>query len=91
MSRSFVVIVWLVLSGSSFLGFAVVGTGALIAGDPGAIQIGLLLWVIGTICAFVGTFFALRRASWAAIGCALPAPFFLALITGHFVLGVKAW
>jgi hypothetical protein len=60
-------------------------------GDIGAIRIGLFLWVMGTIGAFVGTFFALRRASWAAVVCSLPAPFCLALLAGHFVLGVKAW
>jgi hypothetical protein len=61
------------------------------ASDIGAIRMGLLLWVMGTIGAFVGMFFALRRAAWAAIGFTLLAPFCLALLTGHFVLGVKAW
>jgi hypothetical protein len=78
----------LLFAGSSFLGFAIIGTGTLISGDGNANQMGLLVWFAGTIGASVSMLFALRRTSWAAIICLLPAPLLLALLTGHFVLGV---
>ncbi len=61
------------------------------ASDISAIRMGLLVWVVGTIGAFVGMFFALRRTAWAAIGCTLLAPFCLALLASHFALGAKSW
>jgi hypothetical protein len=79
------------LAASSILGFAVVGTGALMTGEADAIRMGLLVWMTGTIGALVVMVFALRRSAWAAIVCALAAPLCLALLTGHFVLGVKTW
>ncbi|ANH67754.1 hypothetical protein ABE85_09515 [Mitsuaria sp. 7] len=91
MSRPLILIAWLVLAGSSLLGFAVVGTGALITGDAAAIRMGLLLWVTATTAAFVGMFFALRRASWVAVVCTLPAPFCVALLARYFVLGIRTW
>ncbi|MDT9002468.1 hypothetical protein RQP53_24565 [Paucibacter sp. APW11] len=79
---------WLLLAGSSILGFSVFGTAALMAGSAISINLGLAIWVVGAIASGFALSAAIRRAALPAIGCLILAPSCLALLIARLVLGV---
>jgi hypothetical protein len=81
------VALWMLLLGSTALGFTFVGTASLMVGNGTAIRIGLVLWLAVTVLSGIGMHFALKRPSaWASVGL-LPVPALAALLSAHYVMG----